>query len=363
MSYNKTKWAIIGAGNGGQAAAGHLAMMGYEVSLYDVSGQTIDAIRQKGGVTLRGMLTGFGKIALASTDIAEVMNGADVVMIVLPSMYLASIAKKCAPHIRDGLTVLLHPGSTFGPIEFQHTVSQAGCTADYLLGGTSTLIYACRIIENGEVNVLGMKGSVSGAALPSSKNAELQERIKDTYPQIQYVKNVIETGLDNLNAIVHPAPALLNASKMDGGEDFQFYVDGFTPRVAAFAEKIDEERLRVGKAMKLDLQNVNDSYIREYPTLKGANLYEIIHSNRAYDGLMAPKNLRNRYFQEDIPYTLVPMRAIGEFAGVKTPGMDAVITMGYMLLDGGMDEGRTRENLGLNKFSSLDELFAYVNGS
>ena len=28
--------AVIGAGNGGQTMAGHLAIMGYEVSLYDI---------------------------------------------------------------------------------------------------------------------------------------------------------------------------------------------------------------------------------------------------------------------------------------------------------------------------------------
>jgi opine dehydrogenase len=356
------KWAVIGAGNGGQTAAGHLAMMGCEVTLYDVSQKTIDDISALGGITLHGALEGFGKIAFASTDIAKVMDGAEVVMIVLPSMYVESIAKKCAPHIRDGQVILLHPGSTFAPIEFQRVLERENCRANYLLGGTSTLIYATRIVKNGSVKVLGLKEVVSGAALPANRNDSLQKAIQDIYPQIRYIKNTIEVGLENLNAIVHPGPAILNTSKIDGGEDFQYYIDGFTPQVAAFAEKIDEERVRIGKALNLDILNVNDCYIKEYPTLKGGNLYEIIRSNKAYEGLSAPKDIYNRYLLEDIPYTLVPMSAMGNFAGVKTPGIDAVITIGYMLAGDKMDEGRTGERMGLDRFASLKDLFDYVDG-
>ena len=43
-------WAIIGGGNGGQAIAGHLSILGERVRLFDVVQATVDAINEKGGI-------------------------------------------------------------------------------------------------------------------------------------------------------------------------------------------------------------------------------------------------------------------------------------------------------------------------
>ena len=37
-------WAILGGGNGGQAIAGHLSILGEKVRLYDVVPATVDAL-------------------------------------------------------------------------------------------------------------------------------------------------------------------------------------------------------------------------------------------------------------------------------------------------------------------------------
>lgn len=63
-------FAIIGAGNGGQAFAAYLSLKGHSVKIYDVSQKTVDILQEKGGVLLEGNsdVVGFGKIMLASTD-------------------------------------------------------------------------------------------------------------------------------------------------------------------------------------------------------------------------------------------------------------------------------------------------------
>ena len=53
------KIAVIGAGNGGQAISGYLALKGYEVSLYDIDEEKVNSIKNIGGVTLEGQLEGF----------------------------------------------------------------------------------------------------------------------------------------------------------------------------------------------------------------------------------------------------------------------------------------------------------------
>lgn len=88
--------AIIGAGNGGQAFAGYLSLHGREVKIFDVVQATVDRLTELGGVTLSGNsdVTGFGKIQLASTDIGAVMEGCEIILVVLPSIYHKDMAEK-----------------------------------------------------------------------------------------------------------------------------------------------------------------------------------------------------------------------------------------------------------------------------
>lgn len=44
------KFAVLGAGHGGTAMAGHLSLMGFDVSLYNRGEARLQAIRAAGGV-------------------------------------------------------------------------------------------------------------------------------------------------------------------------------------------------------------------------------------------------------------------------------------------------------------------------
>jgi opine dehydrogenase len=115
----KTRWAVLGGGNGGQSLSGHLSLMGFPVKLYDIFPDTIEAINAKGGIKVDGVVEGFGSLELATTNISEAIDGAEVVMVVAPALAHREIGKKCAPHLVDGQVVFLHPGATFGALEFR----------------------------------------------------------------------------------------------------------------------------------------------------------------------------------------------------------------------------------------------------
>ena len=57
----KPKWAIVGGGNGGQAMAGHLALMDFNVKLYDIIPEKVQAINKNGGINVEGVVQGLGK--------------------------------------------------------------------------------------------------------------------------------------------------------------------------------------------------------------------------------------------------------------------------------------------------------------
>jgi len=74
--------AVLGAGNGGQAMAGYLATQGFNVRLWDRSLERLEPIIIQGGITLTGKLSGFGALKTISTELLEVLQDAQVIMVV-----------------------------------------------------------------------------------------------------------------------------------------------------------------------------------------------------------------------------------------------------------------------------------------
>ena len=157
------KIAVLGAGNGGQAIAGYLAMQGYEVALYDIVEAKINELRTLGGVRLEGRIQGFGRISCITTDIAEAVRDAEIIMVTTIANAHKAVAHTIAPYLKDGQTVVLNPGRTCGALVFKQALLESGCKVRFYLAEAQTLVYACRIVENGTVNVrhYGVEGSQS----------------------------------------------------------------------------------------------------------------------------------------------------------------------------------------------------------
>jgi len=87
------KLAVIGAGNGGAAAAVELTIAGHEVALYGRSVDTIAPFAQD-GIRYMGVFgEGVVRPALLSSRIAEVINGAEAAIVCLPTTYGEGIPK------------------------------------------------------------------------------------------------------------------------------------------------------------------------------------------------------------------------------------------------------------------------------
>ncbi|MCP4022428.1 MAG: NADP transhydrogenase subunit alpha, partial [Desulfobacteraceae bacterium] len=167
-----TTWAVIGGGNGGQALSGSLALMGFPVRLYDIFPETIETINNQGGIQLGGSVQGFGLIDLATTKIEKALKGADIIMIVAPAIAHKDIAKACAPHLKTGQIIFIHPGATFGALEFKKTLNQEECDADVTIAESNSLLYACRSEKPGQATIFGIKKELMAAAIPSTRTKE-----------------------------------------------------------------------------------------------------------------------------------------------------------------------------------------------
>ncbi len=357
-------WAIIGGGNGGQAIAGHLGSMGQKVRLFDVVQKTVDELNALGGIKISHAVEGYGPLEFATTDMGKAIDGADILMVVLPSIYQKSIAQKMIPHLKDGQVILLHPEASCGAIEFRRTMEEMNCKAKVVVGAACTLLYSTRIQSNGDVYIFGLKSEVPMAALPASDNAKLEAAICPQLPWFKLVSNVVAVSLDNLNAMMHPAPMLLNTSRIEADPfvPFEYYHEGITPSVGKYICAMDKERIAIAKEFGYEQRNICQEYIAMYECAEpGTPLYQICKQNPGYEGIMTSNTLSTRYLLEDIPYSLEPIRALAKIVGVPTPCIDAIITLGRTILDDQMTEGRTAEALGIANMTK-QELLHYING-
>jgi opine dehydrogenase len=359
----KLKITVVGAGHGGKAMAAHLALMDFPTALYNRTPDHIAAIKELGGVYLEsydGGPRGFGKLSLATSSMAEAVEKADLIMVVVPSSAHADIAKSVAPYLTDGQIIILHPGRTCGAIEFSKVIRDNGCTADVTIAEAETFIYASRSDGPAQSRIFRIKEAVPLAALPASRNPLVLEHMRQVFPQFIDGGNVLQTGMNNMGAIFHPALTLLNAGWIESTHgDFQFYIDGVTTSVARVLEALDRERVTVAASIGIRARTGMEWLKLSYDAV-GEDLNEAIHNQPGYYGINAPPTLNHRYIFEDVPMSLVPIASLGKRYGVAVSGIDGIIKLASIIhRTDYWRRGRTIEKLGINNLST-DELIHYV---
>ncbi len=360
----KTRYTVIGAGHGGKAMAGHLALIGFPTTLYNRTFDRIAAIKELQGIELEsgeGGPRGFARLECVTSSIAEALAQAEMIMVVVPSSAHADVAKACAPYLKDGQIVVLHPGRTCGAIEFAKVLRDQHCTVDVTVSEAETFIYASRSDGPAQARIFRIKEAVPLAALPATRNRLVLDRIHEAYPEYIDGVNVLQTGLNNMGAIFHPALTMLNAGWIESTHgDYQFYIDGVTPSVARVLEALDRERVTVASSLGIRGRTGLEWLKMAYDS-NGENLYEAIHNQPGYYGIKAPPTLNHRYIFEDVPMSLVPIAALGERYGVSVRGMDAMIRLACIIhRTDYWRRGRTLEKLGISDLS-VSELTGYVN--
>jgi len=351
----RTKIAILGAGNGGFAFSGHLGLQGFEVRLYEDPNfaKNLEVIKDKGGVEVTGAVEGFGKIAVVSTDIASVLKGAEVVMVVVPAFAQMTVFERALPYLEDGQIVIFWPDN-FGTIMAKNLLKTKNLNKDIKLVGTASLLYSTRKIgsDSNKVHIAAIKADMPIACLPASDTPIVMERLKNIIPQASQAKNVLEIGFINMNMVAHCATTVLNAGWIEWTKgDFDFYWHGITPSVSRVLEKIDEERIIVAKELGIDLKPAIQYLNEMYPEQKAETLYKFVSQSKAHGGRgpSAPKSLKERYISEDVPVGLVATSSLGELCNAQTPTIDSIILLSSILNEEDYRKnGRNLEALGLS---------------
>ena len=345
----KLKFAVMGAGHGGKAIAAHLAIKGFDVNLYNRSLSRIRPIVKMKGIELKGEVTGFGKLNIISSKAEKVIKDADIIMVVVPANGHGYIAEVCAHCLDDGQIVVLNPGRTCGALEFLKVLRNNGNRKNVIVAEAQTFIYASRGMGPASAKIFRIKQAIPVAAIPSNKTGRVVEMLNKAFPEFISASNVIETSFNNMGAVFHPSITILNASRIESTlGNFQFYIEGVTQSVARILEAVDNERLKVARKLNCgDVYSAIDWLSMAYNVVED-NLFDAIHSNPGYVGIMAPRTTNVRYITEDVPMSLVPISEFARLLEVKTPVIDSLINIANSIFRKNFREtGRNLSRLGL----------------
>jgi opine dehydrogenase len=341
--------AVVGTGIGGTEMAGYLGLHGVRVRVHDIRKDAISGIRDRGGLEVSGIASGFARVERASTDLAEAVDGATLVAVTTLNNDHQAVARQLAPLLRDGQIVCLIPGYVGGALEFRRALSAAGSRAAVKLGEMDNFPFTGAIVGPAAVHVASLKRQLQVAALPGADGPAVLDAVKRALPPATLARTVWQTGLATMNPVLHVPGMLANQGRLDAGERFQFYGTGITPSVARVVEALDAERVAVARALGADVPTVYGWLARTYG-LEGPELYPLIQRlhHEIFKDSPAPAQLDARYVTEDVPYGLVPIAELGHLAGVPTPVARALTVLASAAL--GRDfhaEGRTLARMGL----------------
>jgi opine dehydrogenase len=346
---------VLGAGNGGQALAGDLAMKGSQVVLYEHPDfdEKVGLIQNRGSrIEMEGKILGEGQLAFVTSDIEKAAKHGDILFFVMPSFAQERILDMALPFLRPGQTLVFIPGN-FGTLIARKKLRAAGLENRILLAETDTLPYACRQVEPGRISVWGVKEYLWISSLPASGLEATLSSLKPVFPiRMKPMKNVLAVAFANTNMILHCPTMIMNAGRIESDEKgFRFYVDGMTPSVCRVMESMDRERLAVGERLGLSLISEFEDALSNYTSDRQyESLYDVLHNSPVYGGHGAdsPNSLAHRYLSEDVPFLLVPVSQFGSATGVRTPLIDSVIMLAETANGVPYREtGRTLDRMGL----------------
>lgn len=361
---NKQKVCVIGSGNGAFTVAAKLSLKGKNVIIWDCPEfqNNLDAI----GSEMKIYVEEEGQcqeavIYKVTNDMKEALEEAEVILVVIPSFAFSQTAQRMAPYLKEGQYVFLCAGSTGGALEVAKIFHDCGVLNRIKLGEYCTLPYGCKKISGNKVRIATTLKSNLFSAFPASENSDVFPVAAELFENVKAAKDVAECSLNNGNILSHGPILLLNAAHTEGAPDNYHYRDGITPSVAGLLDRMDEERMAVGDALGHPHVSLAESYVlKGYCPRLEKTTYETLRGSEDFMHSAGPTTLNHRYMTEDIPFSALPVSVLAKQLGIKTPLIDALITLCSGLMGSDYwNSGRTADRLGIkgkNREEILDLL-------
>jgi opine dehydrogenase len=345
------KIAVLGGGNGSFAAAGDFALGGHDVRLWRRDSDAVAAHRAAGSRIVVKDHDGRHdvELALVTTDIAEAIQGVELILCPAPAFAQADIAQLLAPHLRDGQVVFLPP-ATFGSMIFAKAARDASNPATVSFAETGTLPWLTRKHGPFEVAITIRAKRLPVGVFPLHAANHALDIIGQAFPDtIEPCGDALSGALMNAGPIIHPPLIVMNAGPIEHFERWDIHKEGTQAAIRRVTDALDAERIRVREA--LGYQAPHFPLAHHYATEGEIWMYGRGSHDRLTDSGDWRERIaltEHRYMQEDLRLGLSFLTSVAELAGVATPLAKAFLAIGGTICGEDFTKsGRTLAGLGL----------------
>jgi NAD-dependent glycerol-3-phosphate dehydrogenase-like protein len=205
--------AVLGGGNGSFAAAGDFALGGHEVRLWRRDADLVAQQKATGSKIVVKDVSGEYNVTLAlvTSEIAEAVRGAELIVCPAPAFAQGDIACALAPHLEDGQVAFLPP-ATFGTMIFARAAHEAGNRAKVGYAETGTLPWLTRKHGPFEVAITVRAKRLPVGVFPLTTAEHALDVIGRAFPGvIEPCGDALSGALMNAGCIIHPPLIVMNA--------------------------------------------------------------------------------------------------------------------------------------------------------
>ena len=267
-----------------------------------------------------------------TTDVAEAVRGADLIMLVVPSVAHEHYARALAPLIDGSQPIFINPGHTGGGLHFLHELRNAGYRGPVRSCETVTLTYITRMEGPALVNIYSYTkrlrfAALAGQARRRAVRADQAALSGDRAGEQRARDRAVATS----TRYSIPQGMIMNAGWIQHtGGDFLFY----QRRLHRRGRPRDRGGRRRAHGGGEGARHSGDARSSTCSTQAGlttkaardsGDIARACRESEPNKTIKSPPSLDHRYMHEDVGYGLVPIAALGRLAGVATPTIDALI--------------------------------------
>jgi opine dehydrogenase len=353
--------AVLGGGNGCYAAAADLSEQGHAVRFWRRDEAAFAPVLESGMIRVIDA-DGERDVAIpkATTNLAEAVSGAALIVIPLPATAQAGLFQILAPLLEDGQAVYLPPG-TFGSYLLHQAARAAGNPARFFCGETGTLPWLVRKQGPAEIRVSVRATRLPTGFMPAVGSEAAMAAVQEAFPAVEPIRDALDGALMNAGPIIHPPLILMNAGPMEHFEHWDIHNEGTQPSIRRTTDVLDGERIAVREALGYGAPHF--PLADHYDDTRD----EWMYGDSSHEKLTDSGDWRedidltgHRYMLEDVETGLALLCACADFAGVDAPVAQGLLAIGGAI--NGRDfrkTGRTLASLGLDGLSQ-EELRALL---
>ena len=288
-------------------------------------------------------------LAAVTTDIADALDGAELILCPAPAFAQPDIAARLAPHLKDGQVVFLPP-ATFGSMIFAKAAHEAGNDAAVSFAETGTLPWLTRKHGPFEVAITIRARRLPVGVFPLRAKDHALDLIGRAFPGvIEPCGDALSAALMNAGPIIHPPLIVMNAGPIQHFDRWDIHKEGTQAAIRGVTDALDAERIAVRKALGYGAPHfpLAHHYASEgEPWMYGRGSHDRLTDSGDWRERIVLTE--HRYMREDLRLGLSFLVSVAEIAGVATPLALAFLAIGGAICgEDFVERGRTLASLGL----------------